>query len=590
MSEPQTHVTDITKNADVTIPVHEKNVKGTSATEVQREPSRREKWFLKVLAGGICTDASGASMVAPFLPSLSLRFGFHQQTIALLLGIRSFTAILVAVPVGVAFRSFGHSRILTFSFILAVLASVLFAIPQSWWWVVIALILQGVCTQTVRTGSISYVARVFSRNRRKRSSVVSAYSQETMGEGEGEEEGKGKSEGAGEREEGEDEGENAEGGSEGESDEEGGEKSGGEKEEKRGVDKSTDFVQICLNQEVKAVVEGQEGRVNSSFQKKSSPFLTNMGLIYCWTSLGGVIGPVVGSVLYQFGSTWTPFAVVATCCLILAFVISCFGFSRKGGYKLAKKNENSDVRSNNSSNSVHSRPTLKTLPSIPENSHVAHYSNAQIDDVESSKRNAKKLTLLRVLHTTLGDDVGRGVMYVACVQSMAWGLYEVVLPYYLSKRCAYGTAEIGFAFGINNFVYAIVAYFAGPVVGRIGSNKSVFFGITLVAISLPVMCIPGFSCRMELQYLFNGINGLGFAFIETPLLCLLVDSLSSLGLQDDGLVVSAYQIFFTTGYAIAPLFAALLFLFFKSVGVMAGMSAVLSLGFLVLPWSVRVNH
>eukprot|EP00271_Cylindrocystis_brebissonii_P010336 TRINITY_DN26501_c0_g1_i1.p1 TRINITY_DN26501_c0_g1~~TRINITY_DN26501_c0_g1_i1.p1 ORF type:complete len:601 (+),score=74.57 TRINITY_DN26501_c0_g1_i1:780-2582(+) len=536
---------------------------------VEDGPSAREMWFLRVLAGAMFVDASGATMVAPFFPAFSDLFDLRQEKIALLLGVRSVTSIIAALPITHVFAKFGHQRVLTLSFTLAIVACMLLAFPQDWEMLLVALFFQGLCTQTVRSGAGSFATNLLSRKKSRESGSDSAAE---------------------------------------------GPITGRRRRTPLGGQNPVNlfrphenFIRVEMDPELEVgppdVATAAEAMGAVPTARGPVSLVAALGILYCWTSMGGVVGPMVGSALYEYTETWVPFVLVGAACLIFAITFAVFKLPRRDVntrvgkevpmYSSAVDLAMSDYDKLRHMSQQEVKRSYRGASGLDALAMSGDSEEAKLDveaakaasEVAKAENNENRWTTLRVFHMLLHEPVGRAVLAIGCFQSMAWGVYEVVLPYFLSTHCGYRTAEIGVAFGINNLVYAVVAFFIDEYIKRVGSGGSLLTGTCLIVITFPLMCIRQVSCGASRQYILNALNGLGFATIETPLVALLVEVVSHHNLHDYGLLVSVYQLGYTFGYAIAPFFAALLFTFTISVGVMGAMATIIFTCFLYYVWS-----
>jgi predicted MFS family arabinose efflux permease len=88
----------------------------------------------------------GGEMIAPIFPLYALDVGATLVEVGLLLSVLSFVTMMVMIPFGTAGRSLGAERLMLVSCSLYVASLVLYYLASSVWWMLIAVVLNGLAT------------------------------------------------------------------------------------------------------------------------------------------------------------------------------------------------------------------------------------------------------------------------------------------------------------------------------------------------------------------------------------------------------------------------------------------------------------
>ncbi|CAI5985431.1 unnamed protein product [Closterium sp. NIES-64] len=118
--------------------------------------------LLRLLAGSMFFDQFNVSSIAPLLPSFAKLFRLPETSSTLLLAGRSTSAILFALPACPLLSCVTTFCGLTVTLLLYAATLVLLAYPAGPLWLAGALMLQGICTQLVRAGALSFATHAHS--------------------------------------------------------------------------------------------------------------------------------------------------------------------------------------------------------------------------------------------------------------------------------------------------------------------------------------------------------------------------------------------------------------------------------------------
>lgn len=176
-----------------------------------------------------------------------------------------------------------------------------------------------------------------------------------------------------------------------------------------------------------AMTPGAEGAAREQAGAAKGSLVATLGVFCIWGSLGGL-----------------PFAILGGLSSVLAAIVACFRLPELKGLGGEVGASNYDRLRE------HVVPEL-TYPYLGQSLLDVARREGGLDG-KGTPSEALGTRVKRRLN--LRDTLKVVVLDVAGMQSMAWGVVEVVVPFFLQQRCELGTIEVGVAIGINNFVYA----------------------------------------------------------------------------------------------------------------------------------------
>ena len=214
-----------------------------------------------------------------------------------------------------------------------------------------------------------------------------------------------------------------------------------------------------------------------------------MGLAMAGSSLGIIIGPVLGGWLYEIGGIRLPFLVVAAMALIDLIVFSLVAPATKG-----------------------------TGGSTPMRRVLAHRPVA--------------ITALVVV-------AGGGTI----------AMLEPVIPLVMQARAGLGPAAIGTLFGIAAVSSTVMHPIYGRLSDRRGGRKLMMTGLVASAFTLPLL---NFATDFRSAALMMVPMWLVFGMIVTPSLTYMAEAAHAAGFEAYGVVYGIYNAAWAVGLMVAP--------------------------------------
>ncbi|CAB4434310.1 unnamed protein product [Rhizophagus irregularis] len=247
-----------------------------------------------------------------------------------------------------------------------------------------------------------------------------------------------------------------------------------------------------------------------------------MGTVLSANTLGAIIGPLIGGLLYQYWGYVAPFFF----CAILAF----FGF-----LVISMIVEPSD---------------LSTYQSVDENSIIN-------DDIEDA--NQEFHTQSPSIWNLIFDwNIINICLAIIVVASILAGL-EPILPIYLRKEFDADASLIGLI-----FIAIAIPTFLSPAVGYIsfyiGQRKTCGIGMILMGIATPLISLPSKFWLVVLPLLFFGAT---YSIVTTPTLPLLGHYVTQKGGGAYGQIYALWNMAYSIGMFVGPVIAGLLFELFE---------------------------
>ena len=214
-----------------------------------------------------------------------------------------------------------------------------------------------------------------------------------------------------------------------------------------------------------------------------------MGLVMAGSTLGIIVGPVVGGWLYQIGGIRLPFVIVSAMALIELAVFAAVAPRTKG--------------------SGASAPMRRVLTHRP------------------------------VAITSLVVIAGGGTI----------AMLEPVIPLIMQSRLGLGPAAIGTLFGIA----AVASTTMHPIYGRLsdrwGARRLMMIGLILSAFVLPLL---NFATDFRSAAFAMVPMWMAYSMIVTPSLAYMGEVASAAGFEAYGVVYGAYNMAWAVGMMIAP--------------------------------------
>jgi MFS family permease len=230
---------------------------------------------------------------------------------------------------------------------------------------------------------------------------------------------------------------------------------------------------------------------------KESEMGSKMGYAGGAMAVGGIVGPLLGGILYDAIGYQLPFLTIAGACLAGGLTAMFLSENRSGPGTAGK-------------------------------------------------------SALRMLRTVVGNRTVMIACMVTVVSTTGIGLLEPTLPVYLKDRFSLSSANIGLFFCVMSLCYAVAGPLAGRVSDHIGRKKPVIAGLVAAALAAPLLVVAG---NLGAMFILIGIVGAALAVFETPSLALVTDSLSQDGDGGNlyGTAFGLLNLFWGLGYALGPL-------------------------------------
>ena len=216
-----------------------------------------------------------------------------------------------------------------------------------------------------------------------------------------------------------------------------------------------------------------------------------MGTAMMGMSLGTLLGPPLGGVLFEWGGFQLPFLAAGVCAVVLVLVLAVL---------------------------------------LPQSSRCNHRANWQ-----------PAAFLDRRFLATAGAIV---------VGSTLLSLLEPILPLHLKDRLQAGPAAIGLLFGLATLAYGISSPLAGAISDRWGRRRTMTVGLGASAIALPLAGLPetwwGEACALMPL-------GVACALLLSPTLPDLADAADRRGGDGYGAAYALSNMAYAIGMLLGPL-------------------------------------
>jgi DHA1 family solute carrier family 18 vesicular amine transporter 1/2 len=217
-----------------------------------------------------------------------------------------------------------------------------------------------------------------------------------------------------------------------------------------------------------------------------------MGFAITGQSLGVLIGPTLGGLLFQIGGYRIPFYLATALAIIDGILRICL---------------------------------LKDSRDIKKEKYTSPFSM-----FKSSK-------ILVVLGAV-------------CVGAVVPSLLEPTLSIHYQEKLSASPSIIGLLFGCSTLSMAIAAPIVGTLSSKFGNAKCTFLGLLLTAIFLPCLLI---SNSVLLQIPFIMLLGISLGIAIVPCLNNLSDLSEKSGIKSYGVIFGAYNIAYSFGMIIGPM-------------------------------------
>lgn len=148
------------------------------------------------------------------------------------------------------------------------------------------------------------------------------------------------------------------------------------------------------------------------------------------------------------------------------------------------------------------------------------------------------------LVTLLRDRGVIAAALVVLVVAAGWGLVEPLLPDYLRREAGAGAATIGLLFTISTLVNGLCAPLIGNAADRFGQWPTMFFGLALMAVTLPLL---GLSASVMWAGAALVLVNVSYGFGMNPSLSELADAVDRRGSTAYGAVYAIYNVAFSVG-------------------------------------------
>lgn len=223
-----------------------------------------------------------------------------------------------------------------------------------------------------------------------------------------------------------------------------------------------------------------------------------MGLAMVGSTAGSIVGPTVGSLLFELGGYLLPFQTAG--CMVAIDVLLIFFLL----------------------------PDKRTEPAGTEH-----------DELRS---------------VFLDRSVLSAAIAVA-LSASAWGLIEPLLPIHIEKAHVGSPHVIGPMFTFSTIAYGLMAPVVNYAAERFSVTRTVCCGMISMAIALPLLA--AFSSTYSLGFILCLVS-MSYAFVLNPTSAELANAVDRRGLSCYTMVYAVYNIAYSLGMMAADLFAATL--------------------------------
>eukprot|EP00271_Cylindrocystis_brebissonii_P003309 TRINITY_DN1413_c0_g1_i1.p1 TRINITY_DN1413_c0_g1~~TRINITY_DN1413_c0_g1_i1.p1 ORF type:complete len:529 (-),score=45.43 TRINITY_DN1413_c0_g1_i1:334-1920(-) len=485
--------------------------------------------LLRFIAVGVFVDTCAVGMITPLLPSIAKTFALPQPQITSLLVIRGLTSILLSGPMGYLVQLLGHRNVLLSALMLTVLGSLSFAFAPSWHFLALAFFLQGLCSELTWGAGLSWAAYMYSPG-----------SSTSLEDG----------------------------------------------------TSATEESSLLANGRVGGgggtIPTSVDGRERDGGEGGESNGLVGaIGILFGTASLGFLIGPFVGALIYQYTTTWMPFTLVAvfTSLVLALFLVSTsMKNTTSVGYTLLPGSGVGATNGSDVGSSTNGGLTNEKASTNVGTSRGSMQDGSEVDGGLRSPKEPSRAVIIQkeesplvVLRKVSSNPKIASMLLVTIVAATAFGALEVLLPFSLANGCGMSTAQIGLVFGLCSVAYGASTSMAEYAVNLFGPHQCIIWGLGFMALIEPLLLIPGLSCSLILECILFIMTGLFMASAGTPVFPIVVGVLNDLGRSDYAVAVALYNSSYTIGTALGPLVASG-FVSFMPAFVVIAITSVFTLG------------
>lgn len=281
-----------------------------------------------------------------------------------------------------------------------------------------------------------------------------------------------------------------------------------------------------------------------------------VGVLFGMSSLGFLLGPFLGAVIYEYTTTWMPFLIVTilTLVVIFALLLLTSGNNLFSGQNVSTKKE--EKTNHEGESSLQIRPLVEPEQETESGTGMeAEKAKGKVTETEKENESEGELLKEAILDATKNSTI-LTMISVTIITIIQNGAIEVLLPFFLVDTCSHNTAEVGFIFGVISITYGISTSQAGKFVDRFGSTSCIIFGLVLQSIASPILFLGRSTCSLLLESIFMAIVGISLAFSSTPCFPEMVKVFGEMGFKSYTVVVGLYNTAYTIGGAFGPLLAA----------------------------------
>jgi len=220
-----------------------------------------------------------------------------------------------------------------------------------------------------------------------------------------------------------------------------------------------------------------------------------MGVVSALNSVGLLVGPPLGGLLYQHFNYATPFFVCSAVSLLNLVFQALF---------IPAKDE--IVRRCEESTHCEDTNSLSTTQEIPKSSSVLSIQEAGLPP--PSLTIVSMLTYPEVIST----------LYLVVMYSAAFSGIEPVLPLYLADRYHSSPTEVGGLYFVIVLAYIGVSFISGKLSDTWGPLPLMNLGSLVLCLVTPLMAIPA---RLGWQIVTFALFGSATAIVSTPIMAFL---------------------------------------------------------------------
>ncbi|KAI8877347.1 MFS general substrate transporter [Backusella circina FSU 941] len=250
-----------------------------------------------------------------------------------------------------------------------------------------------------------------------------------------------------------------------------------------------------------------------------------MGTVILSHTIGFVLGPVLGGVLYDYGGVHMPF-----------YLCALFGlFSLVGTCWIAEPIDSEDQETNNRKNKSRDSESEPLLEHQHQQQKKMHYYQDFVDLLKDK----------RILACVL----------CCFVTSASLAGMEPALPVYLQEKYHVSTSVVGMI-----FIAMVIPSFLGPVTGYLSDRfgRPLFIGVGMIIMSLASVLI---SIQVSsMYYMIPSLLLFGFSnpLIHTPLMPEMASIVDDIGNGAFAQVYALYNMSYSIGILVGPIVAGFL--------------------------------